>query len=344
MLLVVLLVSASPAAAKRPASGQTETGSVTFRGAEFPYLLHTPSAQGRKQRALPLLVVVHGCQTTAQQEMELTLFNELADREGFVVLYPEVDDIGRQLPGPLNHCWKFMDPSAYFRGNGDPAAIAEMTRAVMSSRAIDPERVYSVGVSAGGLMTAVGAAAYSDLYAAVGIVVSAGYADGTCFTNGVGTPVQVSAQLAFEQMRTRERVVPLIGIGSDADQAFPATCTAKAVEQGLRTSTLVLSGSQEGPLSLEPAAVRDEQVPDGHAYTVSDFRDPDGCLVAERWIIHGMPHAWPGGDPGYGGYVDARAPDGAEATWDFLRRYRKSATAMPCAEASARTSDERPPG
>ena len=327
-LLILLVGGTAPAVA---AGGETESGSVTFRGSEFPYLLHTPDA--RRGRAMPLVVVVHGCQTTARQEMELTLFNELADREGFAVLYPEVDAIGRQQPGPIANCWRFFDPSAYFRGNGDPAAIAEMTRSVMARRAIDPERVYLVGVSAGGLMASINAAAYSDLYAAVGLVASAGYADGPCFTNGVGTPVQASAQLAFAQMGPRERVVPVIGIGSDADQAFPASCTVKAVEQGLRTSNLVLSGTQEAPLSLAPAADREERPPGRRAYTVSDFRDPDGCLVAQRWIIHGMPHAWPGGAE-YGGYTDVSAPDGAEATWSFLSRYRKADTAMPCAEAS----------
>ena len=78
-----------------------------------------------------------------------------------------------------------------------------------------------VGVSAGGLMAAVDAAAYSDLYAAVGLVASAGFADGTCFTTGVGSPVEANAQLAFEQMGPRARPVPIIAIGSDADLAFP---------------------------------------------------------------------------------------------------------------------------
>ena len=69
-------------------------------------------------------------------------------------------------------------PTSYFRDNSDAAAIADMTRAVMANRDIDAERVYIVGVSAGGLMAAVEAAAYPDLFAAVGLVASAGYADG----------------------------------------------------------------------------------------------------------------------------------------------------------------------
>ena len=36
-------------------------------------------------------------QTTAEQEMRVTLYNQLAEREGFVVLYPDVDALGRRL-------------------------------------------------------------------------------------------------------------------------------------------------------------------------------------------------------------------------------------------------------
>lgn len=210
-----------------------------------------------------------------------------------------------------------------------------MTRAVMSKRTIDDERVYLVGVSAGGLMAAIEAAAYPDLFAAVGIVASSAYADWPCFVTGIGIPVAISAQPAFSQMGPRARVVPLIAIGSDADQAFPATCTGKALEQGLRTNNLVLSGRQDGPIRLTPATVREEQEPGGYAYTVSSYRDPAGCLIGERWVIHGMPHAWPGGttDQRYAGFTDSRAPSGAEGTWAFFERYRKSGTAMPCSEA-----------
>jgi poly(3-hydroxybutyrate) depolymerase len=229
------------------------------------------------------------------------------------------------------------------RDQSDAAAIADMTRAVMAKLAIDAERVYLVGVSAGGLMAAIDAAAYPDLFAAVGIVASAGYADWPCFVTGVGIPVTTSARLAFEQMGPRARVVPIIAIGSDADQAFPASCTDKALEQGLRTNNLVLSGRQDAPIALTPAAVRQKQKPRGYAYTVSSYRDPDGCLIGERWIIHGMPHAWPGGttDPKYAGFTDARAPSGAEGTWAFLKRYRRSDTAMPCAEARPRPRPAR---
>ena len=336
--LVVALLACLPgvaaAAPDPPDPGQTTSGTTVSNGTEYRYLLYTPASY-KPGRAAPLLVMVHGCQTTAEQELKATRFNKLAEREGFVVLYPDVDELGRTQPGPANQCWKFPYPPAWTRDNSDAAAIADMTRGVMAKLTIDSERVYVVGASAGGLMASIEDAAYPDLFAASGVVVASGYADWPCFVTGVGIPVTTSAQLAFDQMGPRARIVPRIAIGSDGDQAFPAACSDKALEQSLRTNNLVFSGSQDEPIALTPAAVREEQKPGGYGYTVSSYRDPSGCLIGERWIIHGMPHSWPGGttDEKYAGYTDVRAPSGAEATWAFLKRYRRSDTAMPCAEA-----------
>lgn len=331
---VLLGVVAAGAAAREPVPpdpGTTTEGTVTSNGVEYGYLQYVPRSIDA-DAAPPLVVVVHGCQTTAQQEYELTRYNEVAEHEGFVVVYPEVSEASQQLTGPLAHCWNFFEPTAYQRGNNDVAAIAAVTEQVVGEVDVDPERVYLVGVSAGGLMASASAAAYPDVYAAVALVTTAGYDDVACFGTGVGSPVEEMAQLAFEQMGPRARVVPIMAIGSDGDDAFASTCTEKAVQQGLRTNNLVLSGAQDAPLDLEAASVREEEVPGGLAYTVSTFEDPDGCLVAESWVVHGMPHAWPGGAE-YGGYTDTRAPDGAEATWSFLERYHRSNTSLPCAEA-----------
>ncbi len=331
-LAVVALACLPGAASADP--GRTTSGTVTSNGHEFEYILYTPTSY-RPRRPAPLMVMVHGCGTTAEQQMRVSLYNRLAERKGFIVLYPDVDAIGRSLPGPLHQCWKFFDPLSYSRDSGDAAAIADMTRFAMDRRSVNPQRVYLAGISAGGLMASVEAAAYPDLYAAVGIMSSAGYLDGPCFTTGVGIPVELSAQLAFAEMGPRARIVPRFVLGGDADLAFPWSCTQKALDQGLRTNNLVLSGSQTGPVSLAPAAVRERQKPGGHAYTVSRYRDPAGCLIGESWQIHGMGHFWSGGthDPALAGYGDVDGPSAARASWAFLSRYRKSGTAMPCAES-----------
>ncbi len=338
-LLVVVLLACAPgvaSAADPPDPGQTTSGTVTSNGTDYPYLLYTPTSY-EPGRAAPLLVMVHGCETTAEQQMKANLYNPIAEREGFVVLYPDVDAIGRAQPGPANRCWKFPDPASWSRDNSDAAGIADMTRAVMAKTAIDPERVYLVGMSAGGFMASIEAAAYPDLYAAVGISAAGAYADAACIGTGTGIPVTTSAQLAFDQMGPRARIVPRFVIGGDADQGIPPACADKAFEQGLRTSNLVLGADQAGPIALTPAAVRREQKPGGYAYTVKSYRDPAGCLIGERWLIHGMNHYWSGGttDPKYAAFTDPKGPSGAEASWAFLERYRRSDTAMPCAEAPA---------
>ena len=338
--LVLALLTGLPAAAAAapdpPDPGQTTSGTITSAGAEYDYLVYTPTTHA-PGRAAPLLVMVHGCQTTAEEQMKANLYNPIAEREGFVVLYPDVDAVGRAQPGPLNQCWKFPLPTAWTRDSSDAAAIADMTRAVMATMAIDPERVYLVGMSAGGFMTSIDAAAYPDLFAAVGISAAGGYADAACLGTGTGLPVAVSAQLAFDEMGPRARVVPRFVIGGDADVGVPQACADKALEQGLRTSNLFLSGSQVRPIALTPAAERREQKPGGYAYTVKTYRDSAGCVIGERWLVHGMNHFWSGGttDEKYASFTDPKGPSGAEASWAFLKRFRKSDTAMPCAEAPA---------
>ena len=337
--LAVAALPVASATADEPPSypGKVKSGTVSSNGNDFDYLLYTPTSY-RKREAEPLLVAVHGCQTTAEQEMRVSGYNELAERKGFVVLYPDVDAIGKALPGPLNYCWKFPDPTSYFRGTGDAAAIADMTRFAMEKRSIDPERVYLAGISAGGLMTSIEAAAYPDLYAAVAVMSSAGYMDAPCFTTGIGIPSELSAQLAHTVMGSYARVVPRMVLGGDADLAFPWSCTQKALDSGLRTNNLVLGGSQTGPIPLSPASVDERQVPGGRTYTVSRYRDPDGCLVGESWKVHGMAHHWSGGtdDPSVSGYADPAGPDAALATWKFFKRYRNSDTGLPCAESRSR--------
>lgn len=335
MLLLVALVAAwAPGVALADGdgrdAGQVTSGTVVSNGTEYPYLLYTPKSY-KDQRPAPLVVVVHGCQTTADQQMRSSLFNQVAERERFVVLYPDVDALGRLQPGPANQCWKFPYPPAWTRDGSDAGAIADMTRAVMVDRNIDAERVYIIGMSAGGLMASIEAAAYPDLYAAAGIIASAGYVDWPCFTTGVGIPVELSAQLAYQEMGPRARVVPRFVLGGTADQAFPPACVTKALEQGLRTNNLVLSGQQDTPIALAPAAVRDQQVPDGYSYTVSSYDDPGGCLIAELWMVEGLAHSWPGGttNPEDQYNNDTKAPSGAEASWAFFQRYRKSDTALP---------------
>lgn len=329
----LLAVPAAATAQDPPDPGSTQSFKYGTGSLSNPYIVYTPTTYNSRRPA-PLFVMVHGCQTTAYQQMRANLINHLAEQAGFIVLYPDVDATHNLQPGPTVNCWRFPDPTSWMRGGGDAAAIAGMTQAVMGMRNIDRDRVYLSGMSAGGFMTSILAAAYPDLYAAVAIAAGGAYGDSSClFGLPGGLSAEQSAGLAFDQMGARARVVPILVMGGDADAAVSPACANKALEQGLRTDNLVLDGSQTAPISLTPVATTHGQKPGGYSYSVSSYFYPAGCLIAQRWLIHGMNHFWPGGsaDPQWANWTDPKAPSGADAAWGFVSRFRRSATGRRCA-------------
>ena len=99
------------AQAEAPDPGKTETFTYGSGPLSNPYIVYTPTSY-RPGRPAPLLVMVHGCQTTAEQQMRANLYNQLAEREGFVVMYPDLDRTGQLQPGPLRQCWRFPLPTS----------------------------------------------------------------------------------------------------------------------------------------------------------------------------------------------------------------------------------------
>lgn len=297
-------------------------------------------ASAQRGEPVPLVVVLHGANTTAEQEREITQFDSIASREGFIVMYPEHETDGQLGLHPLQ-AWRIWDPLETQRGFGDTAAIADLTQQVVQNWNVDPERVYLVGVSAGGWMTSIMGATYPDLYAAIGLVEAGAYGMGVALI-GVGQPIvptlvpaEMLALAAYQAMGPYARVVPMINFQGDQDTAATPASGALAVRQWLMTNNLVESGSTAAPFPLTPTETVVVTPADGYPYHVDTYRDADGCRVVEQVRIEEMGHYWPGGtdDPAYSGYNDTQAPDGAELSWAFLRNYRRSETSLPCVES-----------
>ena len=303
-------------------------------------IVYVPAGVGSDAPA-PLLMVLHGANTTAEQMRAFGLFDPLARREGFAVMYPDHETDGALELHPLQS-WRMWDPLEMQRGAGDAGALAALTQQVLATWNIDPQRVYVVGVSAGGWMTSIMGAAYPDLYAAIGIVEAGAYGLGTALL-GVGQPIvpsllppQLPALAAYQAMGPRARVVPMINFQGANDAAATPASGALAVRQWLMTNNLVVSGSFGAPFPLTPTQTVDV-IPDGdrYPYHIDSYRDADGCRVVEQVRIDQMAHFWPGGsdDPTLAGFTDPRAPSAAELSWAFFKRFRLSETALPCVEA-----------
>jgi poly(hydroxyalkanoate) depolymerase family esterase len=283
------------AESSRVEEGQFISASFANQAGTRPYKLYIPT--GYAGKPLPLIVMLHGCTQTPDDFAAGTRMNALAEERGCFVLYP-----AQTRAANRSRCWNWFKRADQRRDQGEPAVLAGMTRECMRRYAIDPRRVYVAGLSAGGAMAAVLAAAYPDLYAAAGV--HSGLA--------VGSAHDVPS--AFAAMRGRP---PGRGAGRERGRgAVPVI-----VFHGDRDATVhPRNGEQVIRESADPAAsssVERGQVPGGHAYTRTVHRDSSGRVVLEHWLVHGAGHAWSGGSPS-GSYTDPRGPDAAGAMLHFF--------------------------
>ncbi|KAF8070451.1 acetyl xylan esterase [Lyophyllum atratum] len=106
-----------------------------------------------------LIVAIHYCTGTAQAYFTGTQYANLADKYGFIVIYPDAPDPGG--------CWDVHTTATLTHNSGgDSLAIASMIRYAISTYKVNPGRVFVTGTSSGAMMTNVLAGAYPDLFQA----------------------------------------------------------------------------------------------------------------------------------------------------------------------------------
>lgn len=100
-------------------------------------------------REYPLLVVVHGAFSTAKKMEKETGFSEIADREGFIVIYPE----GMGIFGFVQH-WNagHCCGKAAKDGLDDVAFLKECINKVAESVQVNKRQIFMTGFSNGGML------------------------------------------------------------------------------------------------------------------------------------------------------------------------------------------------
>ncbi|GIG51461.1 PHB depolymerase family esterase [Dactylosporangium siamense] len=106
-----------------------------------------------------VVVAVHYCTGSGPAFYSGTEFASLADRYGFIVVYPSATRSG--------NCFDVSSPAALRRGGGsDPVGIMSMVTYVQQHNNADPGRIYVTGASSGGMMTNVLLGDYPDVFKA----------------------------------------------------------------------------------------------------------------------------------------------------------------------------------
>jgi poly(hydroxyalkanoate) depolymerase family esterase len=305
VLGVVMGPGSSTAEAATFAGAHTEAaGTRSFRG-------YVPSGYD-PATPLPLVVALHGCTQTADQFRQLTRLDALAEARKFIVVYPEQSRDANFLG-----CWNWFQDAHMHRGAGEPSIIAGITGWAQRHYAVDRSRIYVTGLSGGGAMASVMGATYPDLYAAIGVGSGCEYAAGAPCAGYRSSDPEQAGLLARRAMGTYARPLPAVVFQGDTDTTVPPVNAEQLVRQWQVTADWADDGAANGSVPRAARTTSSAQGSGGRTATVDSYADARGQELVQRWLVHGMGHAWSGGCS-CAAYADPSGPDASRAMYDFF--------------------------
>ncbi|KQV80279.1 PHB depolymerase esterase [Massilia sp. Root351] len=319
--LLAVLALALPAAA--PAwAGQWDFGVYANLWGIREYQVWLPTGYS-PGTPLPVVLMLHGCGSEPNSMAAVSRYNELADRERFIVLYPR-----QNASANPSRCWNFMLEINQQRGSGEPSQLMGMLNAVKGRYSVDGSRVYVTGISAGGAMAAIMAACYSDVFAAVMVHSGGMYKGATGLLTAAESLLQASpydpalrGKDAWRCSGSPRRLMPAMVFHGTADIVVNPANGDQTIEQFLQTSDWGDDGADNDSVAYRASSIGRYTVPYGRSYTVDSYT-ANGVLVAQKYTVAGMNHAWSGGPPGWP-FSDELGPDATAISWAFFRNYRR---------------------
>jgi polyhydroxybutyrate depolymerase len=250
----------------------------------------------------PLVLVFHGGGGNGPGTERLTRFTALADREGFLVAFPE------GIEKNWNDGREFAGSRAHRDHVDDVAFVAALIDAIGRAHPVDPRRVYATGISNGGIFSHYLAAHLSARIAAIAPVVG-----------GIADPP--------EAWLRPERPVSVLMLQGTRDPLVPYHGGAVAFGRGKIIDTeeaarrwAALNGGHE-PVR-EPLPAGDGKDRCGGLRTVY----PGGRDGSEVTLVRleGGGHTWPGGAQYLPELLIGRVCRDFDATaliWEFFKAH-----------------------
>lgn len=313
-IIVISLALAFPlflpgASASAPGDGSGSTpGSIIAGGLERTFRLYIPPSHDRSRPA-PLIIALHGGGGTGAGMERLTRggFNRLADRDGFIAVYP--DGLERHWnDGRGIEAWRAH------RENVDDVGFISALIAHLARRAnIDRSRVYSTGISNGGLMSFRLARELTSQIAAI-------------------VPVATSMSEQIAEMRAPSRSISVLTIAGTQDPLVPWDGGEVGFPGGRKVGKAIpvaetiryWAGHNQCPSSPAVAMEPDRDPRDGtrvRRETYGPCRDGTEVVLL---AVEGGGHTWPGGWQYLPERVIGRTSrdiDANEVIWDFFKRH-----------------------
>jgi len=293
VLSLVFARPGAPAAQSVPVEQQRE---LRAAGANRTYLLYVPTTYRPSHRA-PVVFVFHGAGASPRGMARHTGFSALAEREGFIVVYPA--GIGR----------RWNDGRGYGVPHDDVGFVRALLDTLGRQLSIDARRIYATGISNGAMFSYRLACDLPGVFAAIAPVAGAMPAAlaPTC-THEV--PVALAA---FQG--TADRLMPYAG-GGVASSRGRALSAAHSVEFWAETAGC----APEPSVTLAP----DRAPHDGMRVKLTSYAGCKDGRDVDLYTIEGGGHTWPGGPASSRRVGRVTRAIGATATiWAFFSGHPK---------------------
>lgn len=254
---------------------------IEFGGVTRTYRIYIPPKLEANRR-VPLVLVLHGAGGTGEKLGGTTRFNEVADKNGFVVVYPD------GFEKHWNDLRGIPEWTAHAKNIDDVGFLSALIDRLVTQDQVDSRRVFVTGISNGGLMSHRLGCELSGKIAAI-------------------APVVRTLTVRLSERCKPSRPVPVLMFFGTADKLVPF----EGGEQKMGSiSTPVLSARQtiDRWASLDGcgAAPAVENIATRAGERLSFSSCKQGSEVI-GYILEGAGHSWP--------------PGAAEVIWSFFEKH-----------------------
>jgi len=272
------------AAASRPAGGTLKAatggsgcgqpaaaGSAMYRiqsgGRTRQVIVHVPAHYTGKTK-VPLVLNLHGSESTAQAQEAFSGMDATSDADGFIVAYPQA-----LIAAGGGYDWNI--PGVPLLGGQNPPANAAsdvsfltgLVHSLAAKYCVNTSRVYATGMSGGGRMASQLGCDASQTFAAV-------------------APV---AGLRFPSRCPAARPVPVIAFHGTADDVDPFEGNGQAYWTYSVPTAAQRWAAKDGCRASSPRHVTNT------GYLLTEYQGCASGAAVELYAVGGEGHEWPGG-------------------------------------------------
>ncbi len=253
-------------------------------------------------------MVLHGCKQCHNDIRAISNFDAIADRAGFMAVYPFVTSY---LDIRIENCWGWWLANEIRPGGGEVEDLWQIVEEIRAEFPVDPRRIHIAGLSSGGAMAVAAMVVHSTRIASGAVVGGVPYSESALAVALARRhkPVVEIAAAMNDAMGTGKRPVPIFIAHSRNDEVVGIRA-AENIRDSWATCFEVdtSTGARE----------RSGQIR-GTPWVHRKYRGKSRQSLIETLFIEGAGHGWYGGNPGEFSYPNA--PNVSNHIWRFFHAH-----------------------